>query len=129
MKVYLSARYGRMAELVGYRTEMIAAGHESTAQWLDGGTFDATAENAKIDEDDVAASDVVVGFMEPPVEFSDRPFASRGGRHYEIGYARGLGIPCIMIGHEPENVFHEPREGMTVVASWAACLDEIGRRG
>lgn len=125
MKVYLSARYGRMTELSVYAAELKAAGHECTSRWLNGSTFEATAANAEIDEADVASSDVVVGFMDRPVEHSPFPYAARGGRHYEIGFARGLGIPCIMVGDEPENVFHYERPGMIVAQTWSMVLAYI----
>lgn len=125
MRVYLSARYACMDDLKVWRADLIAVGFECSSRWLDGGTFVASAESAEIDEADVASSDVVVGRMELPEKHSPYEYASRGGRHYEIGFARGLGIPCIMIGSEPENVFHYPRQGMIVVSDWRSCLDRL----
>jgi len=36
VKVYLAARYSRGPELVGYRSELRAAGHVVTSRWLNG---------------------------------------------------------------------------------------------
>jgi hypothetical protein len=105
MKVYLSSRYARMDELKSYRDQLLAAGHECTSRWLDGGTFENNAANAQIDVADVLAADVLVNFTDEAVEHSPHPYAARGGRHVEFGLALGIGLHLVIVGPR-ENVFH-----------------------
>lgn len=104
MKVYLSARYARREELCRYREQLAGVGIECTARWLDG-EGDDLGTNATIDVEDVIAADVLVAFTDEPAEFSPHPWASRGGRHVEVGIAIGAGIPVIVCGPR-ENIFH-----------------------
>lgn len=104
MKIYLSARYARREELCAYREQLIAAGHECTARWLDG-EGDDLGENAAIDVEDVLRADTLVNFTDEPAEYSPHPWASRGGRHVEAGIALGAGIPVVIVGPR-ENIFH-----------------------
>lgn len=127
MKVYLSARYGRMAELVVYAAQLADLGIECTSRWLTGSTVDATAENARIDVDDVYAADVFVTFSEEPVEFSPLSYASRGGRHVEFGIAYEAGTPCIVVGPR-ENVFHLLGE-VEQYDAWPEALDRLQELG
>lgn len=131
MKVYLCARYGRRAELLDYRADLIAAGHDSTARWLEGDDLtlldaaltttasDQGAGFALNDLEDLRASEILVFFSEPP----DQPGASRGGRHVEFGFALAGGMLAIVVG-ERENAFHcLPR--VEVVADWPHALRRI----
>lgn len=127
MKIYLAARYSRRVELCQYRSELEAMGHEVTSRWLNGdhqisdtgtpigesgaalvegddGGMNPRAQQlredfAKEDIADIRAADALIAFTEPP-----RSTASRGGRHVAFGYALGLKMPIIIVGHM-ENVF------------------------
>lgn len=123
MKIYLAARYSRRLELVGYKDQLQAQGHEVPARWLLGqhqldnegrpigedgealveaGSDDAGYYREKFaqdDYDDVLSSDLLIAFTEEP-----RSGNSRGGRHVELGLALGRGIPVIIVGPR-ENVF------------------------
>lgn len=123
MKVYLSARYGRMHELRTCATDLESRGHEVTAQWLSGGTFENTSANAELDLDDVARADMLINFTEDPVEHSPHPFASRGGRHVELGFALGLAKDIVIVGPR-ENVFHQ-LDDVAQFDTWAAFLEEL----
>lgn len=129
LKVYLSGRFGRKAELADARDELVALGFESTARWLDGEPPDMEAI-AHMDEDDVEACDVFVTFSDAPVEHSPHAFASRGGRHVEFGMARRAGKLMIVVGPR-EPVFHHLR-GVRVFATWEcarAWLAEYASKG
>ena len=107
MKIYLAARYGRRAELVGYRETLRELGHVVTSRWLDTAVGDvepeSTAEHAITDITDIIAADTFVAFTEAP----DSTFA-RGGRHVEFGYA----MPSLMRKHYPEIHVIGPRENV-----------------
>lgn len=107
MKVYLAARYGRAAELREYARELIEAGIEVTSSWLwDAGGEDRELSGieqmrvAVVDYHDLARSDAVIAFTEPP----ESPW-SRGGRHVEFGLALALEKKPLVIGPR-ENVFY-----------------------
>lgn len=123
MKVYLSARYARMSELAVYRDELADHGIGCTSTWLTGSTFENSTANAVQDIDDVYAADAFVAFAEEPVEFSDKPYASRGGRHVEFGVAFETGLPIIVVGPR-ENVFHL-LPGVMQVDTWEDALREL----
>jgi hypothetical protein len=108
MKVYLAARYSRIAEMRTYRAQLERVGHVVTSRWVDG---KHEAENreahsvqlagfAQEDCDDVKAADCVISFTEAP-----RGGHSRGGRHVEHGMALAWNKRVVVIGHR-ENVFH-----------------------
>lgn len=133
MRVYLSSRYDRRLELLGYAAELEAEGIEVGARWL-AGALASTPETALIDAEDTCACDVFVTFSEEPVMYSPLPYASRGGRHVEFGMAHCMGIPIIVVGPQ-ENVFHLlPR--VVIVPTWAeakaelieAAMEEVGDR-
>ena len=125
MKIYLSARFARQAELRVYRSELTAMGHTVTSRWLDEETLNddgislpgcwtfPVPEIAENELDDLYAADCLVAFTEPP-----RVGPMRGGRHVEFGIALGMkiegGRQCdgcgkrlrlIVVGYR-ENPFH-----------------------
>jgi nucleoside 2-deoxyribosyltransferase len=57
-------------------------------------------ETAIADLEDIRKSDTMVFFSEDPTIGTPR-----GGRHFEMGYAAGLGKRLVVIGG-PENIFH-----------------------
>lgn len=129
MKVYLAARFSRLAELNGYRAELEALGIEVTSRWLRGGhewsgvpdhdiPIGAQARFAAEDLEDIDAADVVVCFTEAP---GTGP--ARGGRHVEMGYAIARGKTVLIVGHR-ENVFCcLPSVAYTV--GWECALDTL----
>lgn len=123
MKVYLSARYGRMHELAAYAAQLAALGITCTSTWLTGSTFENSTENALTDVHDIYDADAFVTFSEEPVEFSDKSFASRGGRHVEFGVAYETGIPMLVVGPR-ENVFHL-LDGVEQFDAWEAALERV----
>ncbi len=128
MRIYLAARYSRREELCIYRDELIKAGHDVRARWLngehqinetgapignqgealvegDGGGTSAEAhalrtQFAQDDWEDVNAAELVISFTEAP-----RSKANRGGRHVEYGIALANRSRVIVVGHR-ENIFH-----------------------
>lgn len=104
MRIYLAARYGRRAELCGYRETMKELGHVVTSRWLDTddsqGEPESTADHAATDLEDIKDADVFVAFTEAP----DSTFA-RGGRHVELGYALGITMKAFHVVGPRENVF------------------------
>lgn len=109
MKVYLSARYARREEMVGYKAQLEAAGHMVMSRWVDGNHEGDPNDPAQMqtfaDADlmDVQASDTLVTFTESTDVYV--PGAERGGRHVEWGIAIAENLECVVIGPY-ENVFH-----------------------
>src|SRR6266849_6726995 len=127
MAIYLAGRYGRREELCGYRAELVAAGIEVTANWLDGpaqrhidGTVLTPTEEQLVeigadtpetvaisgkcawqDVDDVLNATTLVAFTEHPASLN----RGRGGRHVEYGMAIAAGIEVIVCGWR-EHIFH-----------------------
>lgn len=123
MKVYLSARYPRQAELRVYRDKLEALGITVTSRWLDQPPHAGhTQQHAIEDVDDIYEADVFVAFSEPPIEVNPAPFAARGGRHVEFGIAYECGCTCLVVGEE--NVFHL-LPGIGRVRSWPEALDVL----
>lgn len=113
MKVYVAAIFRKYAFARGVMHALELAGHECTSTWLrETEKHDSANSLNPMDEDqkrliaevdlyDVAVSDVVILLCEE----GDVAGGTRGGRHFETGYATAHGIPVIAIGG-PENVFH-----------------------
>lgn len=120
MKIYLAARYSRIAELNAYKRELEAWGHIVTSRWLNGEHQRHGADAAKAverhnldsypelgalfaqdDIDDLIEADIVIAFSERVGAAN----TGRGGRHVEIGIALALKKRISLIGHR-ENVFH-----------------------
>ena len=115
MRIYLSSRFARRAELRGVRAQLERLGHECVSRWLDEAppeqqVGDWQARVALQDLEDVEGADVFLLFTDG----ADGPDASRGGRHVEFGYALALRnhtpvcevpITIAVIGGR-ENVFH-----------------------
>lgn len=118
MRVYLAGRYDRRVELLGY-SRTLRHPNVCTARWLTGAHEGATdAETlrrcAEEDLEDIEGSDLMVAFTEDPsVGFTS------GGRHVEVGYAFGIGVPVVVVG-PIENVFHHIiAADRSVYATWA----------
>jgi nucleoside 2-deoxyribosyltransferase len=76
-------------------------------------------ETARADLEDICKSDTMVFFSEDPTVGTPR-----GGRHFEMGYASGLGKRLVVIGG-PENIFHYLPE----VVHYASLGDFIDAEG
>ena len=107
MWIYLSARYSRKEELMGYSEQLDQAGHEVCSTWIK--RSDAAPEvptavedqvNALADCLDLNLAEALICFTETP-----RKELTRGGRHVEFGIALGKGIPVVVVGPR-ENIFH-----------------------
>lgn len=119
MKIYLASRYGRRAELCGYKKILEELGYVVTSRWLSGdhaiGGSDSPPDGdngemsqqaienrrqfAEEDVEDVLACDLLIAFTEPETS----PY-SRGGRHVELGIAIGTLADVLIVGHR-ENIF------------------------
>lgn len=122
MNAYLAARFSRLPELADHANELESFGIPVTSRWLRGGhewvgtpdhhiPNDALAKFAAEDLEDIDASEVVICFTETP-----RTGPSRGGRHWEAGYAYARGKRVIIVG-ETENIFYA-LPAITQVDSW-----------
>lgn len=117
-RYYLAARYSRREEICEYGQALREIGGVVECRWLLGthqlhpgagkidvenhpehGTSMEAAPFAADDVEDVADSDTIVFFSEPP------DTGNRGGRHVEFGMAIALGKRLVVIGPR-ENVFH-----------------------
>jgi nucleoside 2-deoxyribosyltransferase len=110
MKVYLAARFSAKDEVAKRAEELKELGIECTSSWLQEKSSPNTTmdqhddsfllSTAMIDVADIKRSNAVVMFSVDPKEGTPR-----GGRHFESGYAYGLGKPLIICG-PVENIFH-----------------------
>jgi hypothetical protein len=117
MKLYLAAQFSRREEIQAYAKSLIDLGYEVTSRWLFGthGTVDTNKTKdaplhpdpnrvlcAAEDEVDIDRADIFVQFTELPYY----GYPGTGGRHYEMGYARGHNKQLYFVGPY-ENVFHD----------------------
>jgi hypothetical protein len=135
MRLYLAGSYSRRKELLKYANELEAVGHIVTARWLrlpherqEQQFVDADAEarlaigqeHALRDIADLLASDTFVLFAD-----SDGHKArSKGGKHFEMGFAHGIGLSLCVIGGRP-NVFCTLPE-VHYHSSWQDFLVAVG---
>jgi len=115
--VYLSARFGRKAELTGYIEELREHGINVTSRWLTTPTPTLNDEAwrwlAVTDKEDVHGADALVIFAE-------KEQGGGGGRHVEFGMALALDKLVIVVG-EIENLFQRLPE-VRVVGDWPSAL-------
>jgi hypothetical protein len=139
-KVYLSARFGRRAELYQYRRAIEALGYHVTSRWLDaheGEPLDdgtnaiepkAARGLATANLTDLLVADTILCFTEA----SDSIYG-RGGRHIEAGMALMLArwipdITVIVIG-PCENIFYSlAQTHYATFADALACWTEASQR-
>lgn len=122
MRIYLSAQYGRRAELVSYRDQLQFHGFGVTSRWLGAAQEEGSTEQrqslAEGDIGDLHDAGTVVVFTEP----ADST-ASRGGRHVEFGLALALSKWIMVVGPR-ENVFHCLPQ-VEVFETWPKCLKRL----
>jgi nucleoside 2-deoxyribosyltransferase len=101
-KFYLAARFSRRAEFRDYRDALQSIGHVVTSSWLDIPEEDPTmaVKCAKQDIADIRAADCLIAFTEP-----ERSPWTRGGRHWEAGFAFAIGKRLMLVG-PVENIFY-----------------------
>lgn len=137
-RIYMAARYSRRGELMGYRAEAMAHGHEVVSRWMwgdhelpIGAPKSYGVRFAQEDAEDLMSADTVISFTEKPGEAGGR---NRGGRHVEFGLALGLNagrrdhhrpfapepMRLIVVGWR-ENVFHYLPE-VEFHRTWASAL-------
>lgn len=132
MRVYLAARFDSRAEIVLKRKNLydLELGIIVSSRWLDErvpstiGIHDLNPSEylapAIADIIDIQNSDVLVLFSVD----GDTP-TKRGGRHWETGFAYGLGKKVIICGPR-ENIFHFLPD-VTVCATWDETKQELLR--
>lgn len=116
--IYIAAGYGRRQELLaparffgscvlvgGLAERLQLAGHTITSHWITETRDRVDGDHneylcASMDLYDVRRSDLLV-YLSGKLPRS----RGRGGKHVELGYALGLGIPVVVLG-DPENIFH-----------------------
>lgn len=104
MKFFLSGRYSRREELLGYSKILKNTGHDVTARWITGEheakdvnpTEQEMKDWALDDMNDINQSDTFLLFTDE--------HARRGGHYVEFGYALGTGKEAYLIG-QTTNVF------------------------
>lgn len=126
--VYLAGPFvsGPMLEM--YAHEIKGIGYAVTSRW-----FRANAHNgedliryALEDLADVAAAGVFIGFTAAAVNAPVGKGGS-GGRHVELGYALANHKSILMVGAEPENIFHHLPQ-INWVADWHDAVLWLARR-
>lgn len=130
MKIYLSARYGRQAELQRVRDDLEAAGHEVVSRWIDSDDPDDLDDPVRLAEiagenlEDLSFADCFIAFTENPA--MDVPGATRGGRHVELGYVLNemRDVAIYLVGPR-ENAFHSLDDVKSVFPDWRAALEAL----
>jgi nucleoside 2-deoxyribosyltransferase len=131
LKVYLAARYSIKDDIKAKGEELAELGIESTSRWC----HEKVKGSAQLDDvppsfllsaaindlEDIKRANCVVMFSVNP-----REATVRGGRHWEAGYAYGLGKPLIICGPE-ENIFHMLPD-VVVCEDWEKTKKELLRR-
>lgn len=118
---YLAARYSRRLELCDYRADLVERGHSVPARWLLGNhqIEELTPENedshvipdeqathfAVDDLEDIVCATSLIAFSEPP-----RTGPTRGGRHWELGFACGIRYARWPMNSEPRIYMVGPLE-------------------
>jgi nucleoside 2-deoxyribosyltransferase len=116
---YFAARFSKRSELRRYRKQLTRLGHTVTSRWLDGRATENAATAAR-DLADIETADICIWFTEQP------RCPSRGGRHFEAGYAAGCGKGLIIIGGV-ENIFGY-LDCITRFDCWSECLAALSNR-
>ena len=101
MKIYLAAKWSRMAEMASIGDTLKGLGQDITSQWIyfaeEGKTRE---ENAVMDMEDVRKADAIICYTHPRNE--PQP---GGGRHTEFGLAVAWGKRLFIVGPQ-EQIFH-----------------------
>lgn len=129
MKVYLAGMLSTIKTRKAQAAELRVAGIKVTSHWIDETVpYNVEmkdipevyhAETAVIDIQDIDDCDVFVEFVPTDTELVDATLrsSSRGGHHFEMGYAYATGKRVMVVG-DKENVFHYlPR--IEHFATWA----------
>lgn len=108
--VFLSARYGRRAEMRPHAAAIEAAGLEHASRWVwSEAVAPEEGEDARIgyaNLADLSRAQVVIAFTDDVVGVGDDLWsAGAGGRSVEFGYALCAHKRIFLVG-APENVFH-----------------------
>lgn len=110
VKVYLAARFSRKQELAEVADRLRTIDLDNIATWVTGAhdytgvpdehiPVQAQAEFAAEDLAEIHRADMVIVFTDEPGQGG-----SRGGKHFEAGFALALQKPMVIIG-PLENVF------------------------
>lgn len=125
--VYLAGRFGRRMELLGYAEALRAQGIIVTSSWLKRTAIDAISVETDIDfarscaDEDIAD----INNAQAMILFTDHDttYPSKGGMHFETGYAYGTEMPMILVGPRL-NVFHYLAE-VTPFAEWSPAFSYL----
>jgi NTP pyrophosphatase (non-canonical NTP hydrolase) len=98
-RVYLASPYPMRDVALEVRAWLRAHDVYVTSRWLDG-PKPLDVENANMDLDDIMAAQALV--LINPTRWANE---GTGGRHTELGFALGNGMPVFILG-EKSNVFH-----------------------
>ena len=110
INLYLAARFSRKEEMAGVADRLRNVDLNNIATWVTGAhdytgvpdehiPVSAQADFAAEDLQEIHRADIVMVFTDPPGHGG-----SRGGKHFEAGFALALGKPIVVIG-PLENVF------------------------
>jgi hypothetical protein len=128
VRIYLAARYSRHRELEACASDLRFDGHEVTSRWhkgkhqaLDEDLTNDPSLARRFAEDDLAdllRAEMIISFTEIP-----RSGGTRGGRHFEAGYAYMAGLDTWIVGPH-ENVFHH-LPGVVRFETWPAAVKTL----
>ena len=91
-----------------------------TSRWIDNDSDDEAdaLKCARIDIQDLDAADTVIALGDVP-----RSNASRGGHHFEAGYALASGHRILLVGHREHVFSHLPE--IEFFPTWHECLTTL----
>src|SRR5271170_398584 len=123
MKVYLAGMFSTIATRKAQAAELRALGIEVTSRWIDETVPHNVSmkdvpdeyhrETSQADIQDILNADAFIMFVPSAMELIEAPVlnSSRGGRHFEMGFAYALNKPIFVCGPK-ENVFHHLPKGI-----------------
>ena len=128
MRIYLAARYRRLAEMRRSADDLERLGHQVTSRWLRGhhdvpGPLGDPAwpSIGQQDMEDVQAADALIAFTEP------QRGEGGGGRHVELGMGLAWGKRLLVVGPR-EHLFHT-LPSIEVYPTWTDALQALSSEG
>lgn len=124
MKFYLCAGTSQVNEMEAHRLDLETMDHEITSRWHQGllGSPRLELIDPKIEQ---RAMDDLIGINEAETLIAFGGSKGRGGRHFEAGYAYGIGQNVWFVGDMMEHAFHTLAH--RTFKSWDDCYMYISK--
>jgi nucleoside 2-deoxyribosyltransferase len=128
LKVYIAGLYAKREEYQKYYNDLEKQGFECTSTWIRDSEENLTQEQiANLDLYDIDRADVLLFMVPKHQDFYTVTIASmsRGGRHFELGYAHAKGKEIILFGGR-ESAFHYLPD-MVEIHTWRSVIEHLDR--